>query len=129
VAELDPMTGAIVASVPVVLDGNPYDVGSCGMTFDCHAQQLVFASGVDGGIFTIDPVSGALELIVDVDGDWTPTGLGYDPIDRVVHLAADTDMYRIAIDGSGTIDLLGAFTFGFGDVSVSNLDELPSCTP
>lgn len=129
IAQLDPTTGAIVGSMPVVLDGAPYDVGSCGLTFDCHTQQLLFASGFEGAIYRIDPASGELELVVDVDGQWTPTGVGYDPIDRVVHLAADTDLYRIAIDGSGTIDLLGTFTFGFGDETVSNLDELPICTP
>jgi len=129
VAELDPVTGAIVTSMPVVLDGAPYDVGSCGMTFDCHTQELLFASGFDGGIYRLDPSSGELELIVDVEGQWTPTGLGYDPIDRVVHLAADTELYRVAIDGSGTTELLGEFTFGFGAEEVSNLDELPICAP
>jgi hypothetical protein len=127
-AELNPMTGAVVASMPVMLNGAPYDVGSCGMTFDCHTQQLLFASGFDGGIYRVDETNGELELIVDVPGQWTPTGLGYDPIDRVVHLAANTELYRVAIDGSDTIDMLGEFSFGFGAETVSNIDELPICT-
>jgi hypothetical protein len=128
IAVLDPASGAVVSSVSVTLDGNPYDVGSCGMTFDCHTQQLVFAAGFEGAIYSVDPVSGALELLVDIDGTWTPTGLGYDPVDRVVHLAANTELFRIALDGSA-IDDLGPFTYGFGDASVSNLDQMPTCSP
>lgn len=128
IAVMDPSTGAVVSSIPVVLDGNPYDVGSCGMTFDCHTQQLVFASGFEGAIYSIDPATGALDFIADIDGTWSPTGLGYEPVERVVYLSADTELYRVALDGSSVEDV-GSFSFGFGDVTVPNLDEMPICSP
>jgi len=128
--EFDYVTGEPIDSIPILLDGMPFDVVSCGLTFDCHEQRLLMASGSDGNLYALDVDTGALELLVDLVDTWTPTGLGYDPIDRLVHIAADDELYRVALDGSDTVDTLGSLSFGMGpNVSVSNLDELPLCVP
>lgn len=130
VAEFDPTTGAVLSSVPLTLGGTPFDAGSCGMTFDCHTQRLLYAHGPSGDIFALDPVAGTLELVADTAFTWSPTGLAYDPVDRVVWVAGDTTMYRVAIDGSNTVEEIGNFDFGpGGDVSVSNIETLPVCVP
>jgi hypothetical protein len=128
VAVLDPLTGLVVSSVPLQQGGAPVDAASCGMTFDCHGQRLLYAHGPGGDIFALDPATGALELLADTDLVWSPTGLAYDPIDRVVWVAGDTVLHRIAIDGSNTVEVIGDFDFGpGGDVTVSNLEVLPTC--
>ncbi|MBX7082354.1 MAG: hypothetical protein K1X88_24315 [Nannocystaceae bacterium] len=127
-AVLDPLTGLVVSSMPLQQGGAPFDAASCGMTFDCHEQRLLYAHGPGGDIFSLDPATGALTLLADTDLVWSPTGLAYDPIDRVVWVAGDTVLHRIAIDGSNTVEVIGDFDFGpGGDVTVSNLEVLPIC--
>ncbi|MBL8945087.1 MAG: hypothetical protein JNK45_18120, partial [Myxococcales bacterium] len=128
VAEFDPLTGGILGAVDLQSGGVPFDAESCGMTFDCHTQRLLYAHGPTGDIFELDPSTGELELVADTDEVWSPTGLAYDPVDRVVWVAGDTTMLRVAIDGTNQVDVIGNFDFGpGGDVTVSNLEELPVC--
>jgi hypothetical protein len=123
----DLTTGLAVDAIPVTLDGNPIDVGSCGMSYDCHEGRLLWASGVDGNVYAIDHESGAATLLADTDGSWNPTGIAYDPVDRQVYIAGATELLRVQIDGSDTVESLGTMSFGIGPAVVSNLDYLPIC--
>jgi len=127
ISEFDLTTGQVASGVDIDNGGMPFDLGSCGLTFDCHTQRLLLADGTNGDIYAIDPATGSLELLADTDMQWSPTGLAYEPVDRVVYVAGDFDLYSIAIDGSNTVEDLGGFDIGFGGLSISNIEVLPIC--
>jgi hypothetical protein len=127
IVEFDATTGQLNGGVALDNGGMPLDIGSCGMSFDCHTQQMMLADGGNGDVYTVDPATGSLTLLADTDLQWSPTGLAYDPVDRVAYVAGDTDFFRIAIDGTNQVDALGSFTDGLFGVSVSNVEMLPIC--
>jgi hypothetical protein len=128
VVELDPATGAIISAVDINDEGVPFDAGSCGMSVDCHAQQLLYGHGPGGDVYYLDPATGDVDLVADTNTTWSPTGVGYDPVTRTAWVSSGTQLRNVALDGSNMITTIGAFDQGLGfPPTISNIEILPIC--
>jgi len=125
----DPVTGQPIATIDIVdAGGVELNVNSCGMAYDCAQDRLLLANGGDLSIYSIDPVTGVFTLLRDLDPffgpAWTPVGLAWDPISRMVYLSTGPDLYMVDIDDVAAAPVLIG---GFGGPIVSNLGYMPIC--
>jgi DNA-binding beta-propeller fold protein YncE len=127
--EIDEETGSPGTTFPLTLAGEPLDVGSCGMAWDCMNERLIVANGLDGNVYEIDDATGNATLLADTGLTSNPTGVEHDPATGNVWLASDDTLSEVLLDGSNTVNTVGVFSDGLGTPSVSNLAWLPSCDP
>jgi hypothetical protein len=124
----DLTTGTMSSSEVVTEDGNPLFVGSCGLSYDCHTGNLLWASGANGDVYSIDHETAVATRIADTPGSWTPTGAAYDPVGRQLYVSRSTELLRVQLDASDDFETLGTMAFdGGGAVQVSNIEYLPLC--
>jgi hypothetical protein len=124
--ELSVQTGLAGTAVALTLGGEPLDVFSCGMAWDCVQQRLILANGLDGSVYQVNPVTGVASLLAETDLISDPTGVEHDPASGLVYLASEETLSTVALDGSNTVETVG--TFG-GSQTVSNLNYVPACDP
>ncbi len=139
VLTFDPMTGDIdpMGVYPIVDGaGDPLNIFSCGMAYDCATDTLLVANAADQSIYRIEIMgtdavaTTVLDLSMDpVVGMWPgPTGMEYNPQGNRAWLSTGSDLIEVDLDGVDPSVLIGSFTDGIvADVPVSNLQYLPIC--
>jgi hypothetical protein len=126
----DPVTGQEIGmGLPLTLGMGTLDVNSCGMARDCTEGRLLVANGGTHDIFSVDEATGATLLLRDLtpyigEGTWTPVGLEYDPVSRMVFLSTGNALYLVDLVN----DVAPVFITAFPE-QVSNLQYLPVCNP
>ena len=121
----DPATGQISSSTPIMLDGMPLDIESCGMAYDCANDELLVMNGIDRRLYAVDP-TGVAEIRLDISAaypSFTPVGLEYDPVGQGVYISTGTEFLQGDIDGSNSYTQVGYFA-----QTTSNLQLLPTCS-
>jgi DNA-binding beta-propeller fold protein YncE len=126
---IDEQTGVAGATLPLTLAGEPLDVASCGMAWDCVNERLILANGLDGNIYAVETASGDATLLADTDLVSDPTGIEHDPATGNAWVASDDTLSEVLLDGSNTVNTIGVFDDGLGTQVVSNLAWLPECDP
>ncbi|MEZ4379988.1 MAG: hypothetical protein R3A79_01480 [Nannocystaceae bacterium] len=98
---MNPATGEVTDAKPITLDGQPVNIGACGMAYDCVSTRLLVSDGTQSRILSIDPSDGTTTVVADVDeGSWNSVGLEFDPVSKDVFTNDGTTFYQIKIDGS-----------------------------
>ncbi|MCH9680938.1 MAG: hypothetical protein K0V04_05865 [Deltaproteobacteria bacterium] len=122
---LDPVTGQITSSVDVVVGGQPVDVFSCGMAYDCAEDVLLLLNGADGLLYEVQ-TDGTATVRVDLTGavqtGFSPTALEYDPVAQQVFISTGGLLWTAPLDGTDTLDFVGFF-----GQPVPTLQFLPVC--
>ena len=113
---LDPATG--VAS-PVGDLG--FDLGTCGLAYDCVQDRLLGVDGAGSSLFEVDVRSGIATSLVSVDVAFAAVGAEYDPRDATILASTGSQLYRIDV-ATGTSTLLGVFS------GTGNWDDLAYLT-
>jgi len=124
----DPVTGQENGSVMLSLGDVAFDGGSLDMTHDCARDRLLFANGIDRSIYGIDLATAEVMLIRDLapffGSSWSPVGLAWDPVSRMVYLSTGTALHLVDVDDASPPVFIGTFS-----ETVSNLAYLPICSP
>ncbi len=101
IVEIDPNTGAVLATLPITVNGLPLDIGACGMAYDCVNDQLLLTHGSASQVLSIDPLTGIATVVADIpEGNWGSVGLEYDPVTKRVFTNNGDELFDIEIDGS-----------------------------
>jgi hypothetical protein len=94
-------TGEVTDAKPITLDGQPVNIGACGMAYDCVSTRLLVSDGTQSRILSIDPTDGTTTVVADIDeGSWNSVGLEFDPVSKDVFTNNGTTFYQIKLDGS-----------------------------
>ncbi len=100
VVELDPDTGDVVNTVPLVSGGETLNVGACGLTYDCVLGTVLMADFFTKKVYRIDVETGEATIVADVPDTQFGRSLAFDPVTKNVHSSNGISSVTIEIDGS-----------------------------
>ena len=115
--EYSPSTGALT-----VIGSLGFDLGSCGLSYDCTNDVLIGADGSSDQIFKVNTTTGAAYDFLSVGFDFRSVGLEFDPVTQSLLASTRADLYEV--DPS-----TGSSSF-IGTLAASNIDDLiyhPEC--
>ena len=113
---LNPLTGA---GAPIGSLG--FDLGTCGLSWDCVSGMLIGVDGGTGSLFAIDPATGGTATLRDVALAVGVGGAEFDPRDQTLILTEGT--------GLAVVDLVSGAATWRGDFGVTgNWDDLAFLT-
>lgn len=128
VLELDPDTGAVLSSTPLEAGGVPLEVDECDLTWDCHGERLLLAHGAMNQVLALDPATGQTTVVAEYTADPSPTGIAYDPVDRMVWVSSGAQLGEVPLDGTAATQV-GQLSYdgGLTTVDVADLALLQTC--
>ncbi len=128
---IDEGTGLAHDPIPLTLDGQPLDIDSCGMTWDCHEQRLLVADIEGDRILTVDRTTGEAIVVADVSLGVGSGGLTYEPVARVLYVVDGTDLTHVPLDGTDATHVGTLHYEGLIDVpsQIANLAPVLDCVP
>jgi hypothetical protein len=115
--EIDPLTGA-----GTVIGDLGFNLGNCGLSYDCSANRLIGADANTNQIFTVDPFSGAVSAMTSTSVPFSSVGLEFDQSRGIMYASTGSALYEVEPTS-------GATTY-IGDLSASVVDDLafhPTC--
>ena len=99
-----------------------FDLGLCGLSYDCTTGRLIGANSTTSEIFEVDVLTGKASNFIPTDVAFSQVGVEYDPRDRTVYVSTRDELYSVD-------PITGATTF-LGYVNGSIVDDLtlhPHC--
>jgi hypothetical protein len=115
--EIDIMTGAGTVIGPL-----GFELGNCGLSYDCTNDRLIGANATTSEIFTVDPVTGLGSGHIVTDVPFDGVGLDYDPASGVLYASSGDDLYHVD-PSTGATTFIGALD---GE-SINDLALHPTC--
>ena len=115
--EIDISTGA-----GTVIGSLGFELGNCGLSYDCTNDRLIGANATTSEIFTVDPVTGLGSGHVLTDVPFSSVGLEYDPGSDVIYAATGDELYQVD-PSTGATTYIGAL----GGENVDDLALHPTC--
>lgn len=107
--EIDVFTGA-----GTVIGDLGFDLGNCGLSYDCTNDRLVGANANTNEIFTVDPVTGLGSGHIGTDVPFASVGLEFDPTRQVLYASTGSQLYEVE-PTSGATTYLGAHSSALSD--------------
>ena len=115
--EIDITTGA-----GTVIGSLGFELGSCGLSYDCTNDRLIGANATTAEIFTVDPVTGLGSGHVLTEVPFDGVGLDYDPAEGVLYASTGDELYQVD-PSTGATTFIGALD---GE-SINDLALHPAC--
>ena len=88
-----------------------FDLGACGLTYDCSTDTLIGANATTGEIFKVDVSSGAAMDFVETDVPFHSVGLEFEASTGLI-LASTNDAFFEVDPATGASSRIGEFPTG-----------------
>jgi hypothetical protein len=116
--KIDPATGAGTVVGPL-----DFELGNCGLAYDCSKNLLFGANAYTNRIHTLDPVTGQSTGWVQTEVPFASVGLEFDPSTGLLLAATGSALYTVDPSNGDTI-----FVGPLGGVNIDDLALHPVCT-
>ncbi|MGB1012566.1 MAG: DUF6923 family protein [Nannocystaceae bacterium] len=98
--EFDPDTGDLLNSTDITVDGAFFNVGNCGLTFDCVEGTVLMSDSNAGMVLRLDVETGEATPVATIADEQFGRSLAFDPMSKQVHSASGVSSLTIDLTGN-----------------------------